>query len=245
VYDHCPLQSAYWLKILHVQQFCSHLPRPRSPQVPSWCCPASLGHMCYLEVAGGFTYTLHVSPPRDGACVLSPWALKDHPCPSFISRWHLLLRLKRAWHLLHAGELLGSPRYLLSVASSTWFVIKIHVHVNTVSSLLLRLIPWLSSSVMLYWFVHVRACNVLSLSHVWSPNGGKSSRVSHMSGRMVWTCCWRSPSTGLRPPPQLTSHWLLAGIKDFNSIQFCRGTKVTHLKSYFIDLMSRSPVLMI
>jgi hypothetical protein len=24
---------------------------------------------------------------------------------------------------------------------------------------------------------------------------------------MVRTCCWRSPSAGLRPPPQLTSDW--------------------------------------
>jgi hypothetical protein len=25
------------------------------------------GPMCYLELARGFTYTLHISPPRDGA----------------------------------------------------------------------------------------------------------------------------------------------------------------------------------
>jgi hypothetical protein len=141
-----------------------------------------------------------------GARVLSPWALKDHPCPSFYlgdiccSGWKepdIFSTLVNFWvatlslvcHLLHV-------------------IIKIHVHVNTVSSLLLRFVPWLSSSVMLYWFFHVRACNMLSLSHVWSPNGGKSSRVSHTSCRMVWTCCWCSPSTSLRPPPQLTSDWI-------------------------------------
>jgi hypothetical protein len=38
-----------------------------------------LGPTCYLELARGFTYTLHVSPPRDGAHVLVPGTLKGPP----------------------------------------------------------------------------------------------------------------------------------------------------------------------
>jgi hypothetical protein len=37
------------------------------------------GQTCYLELARGFTYTLHVGPPRDGAHVLTPDALKGPP----------------------------------------------------------------------------------------------------------------------------------------------------------------------
>ncbi len=42
---------------------------------------------------------------------------------------HLLLKLKRARHLLNAGELLGSHIVLLSDVSSTWFAIKIHINI--------------------------------------------------------------------------------------------------------------------
>ncbi len=37
------------------------------------------GPACYLELARGFTYTLHVSPPRNGAHVLVPGTLKGPP----------------------------------------------------------------------------------------------------------------------------------------------------------------------
>ncbi len=37
------------------------------------------GPTCYLELARGFTYTLHVGPPRDGAHVLTPDTLKGPP----------------------------------------------------------------------------------------------------------------------------------------------------------------------
>ncbi len=37
------------------------------------------GPACYLELARGLTYTLHVSPPRDGAYVLVPGTLKGPP----------------------------------------------------------------------------------------------------------------------------------------------------------------------
>jgi hypothetical protein len=124
--DHCPLPTACRIDIRHVHQFKSHLvPRARSNLLLS----ASLGHTCYLELARGFTYTLHVAPLAMGARVLYLWPLKDHSCPSsiFAPSW-------QGWvgHLLHAGERPGSPRCPLSFVYSTWSAIKTHVHVKIV-----------------------------------------------------------------------------------------------------------------
>jgi hypothetical protein len=70
---------------------------------------ASLGDMYYLELACGITYTLHVSPPRDGGPRAIPVVLKGPPM-SFFHHVSIHLKLTRAGHLLHAGELPGSPR---------------------------------------------------------------------------------------------------------------------------------------
>jgi hypothetical protein len=56
----------------------------------------SLGQTCYLELACGFTYTLHISPPRDGGTRAIPEVLKGPPM-SFLHLFsaHLLLKLKK------------------------------------------------------------------------------------------------------------------------------------------------------
>ncbi len=60
------------------------------------CCPSSLGHMCYLALAGGFIYTLQVSPPRDGDPRAISKLLKG-PTMSFLHlvSKHLLLKLNK------------------------------------------------------------------------------------------------------------------------------------------------------
>jgi hypothetical protein len=70
---------------------------------------ASLGHTCYLKLARGITYTLHVSPPRDGSPRAILVVLKGPPM-SFFHLVSIHLKLARAGHLLHAGELPGSLR---------------------------------------------------------------------------------------------------------------------------------------
>jgi|LakMenE18May11ns_1017448.scaffolds.fasta_scaffold9655040_2 hypothetical protein len=72
----------------HVQQFKYHLlPRARSKSSrPKLLLSDSLGHTCYLELARGTTYTLHVSPPRDGGPRAVPVVLKGPP----MSFYHLV-----------------------------------------------------------------------------------------------------------------------------------------------------------
>ncbi len=72
--------------------------------------PDLLGQTCYLKLARGFAYTLHVNPPRDGGQRAVPEVLKG-PSMSFYNlvSTHLLLKLEGVGHLLHAGGLLGSP----------------------------------------------------------------------------------------------------------------------------------------
>jgi hypothetical protein len=70
---------------------------------------APLSHTCYLELARGYTNTLHISPPRDGGLSAIPEVLKK-PHKSFLHVSVLLLfKLERGWHLLHTGELPESP----------------------------------------------------------------------------------------------------------------------------------------
>ncbi len=80
-----------------------------------------LGPTCYLELARGFTYTLHVSPPRDGGPTcwfLVP--LKGLPRrPLAMSRHICCLSCPKVRLLLHAGELPGSHVVLVSVNPST------------------------------------------------------------------------------------------------------------------------------
>jgi hypothetical protein len=65
--------------------------------------PASLGHTCYLELAHGFTYTLHVSPPRDGGPRAIPEVLKGPPhvllgvCAILLRLFTSMERLKRVY----------------------------------------------------------------------------------------------------------------------------------------------------
>ncbi len=56
-----------------------------------------LGPTCYLELARGSTYTLHVSPPRDGVHVLVLVPFKGLPRPSLDVSTHLLLKLAKCW----------------------------------------------------------------------------------------------------------------------------------------------------
>ncbi len=64
--------------------------------VPSCCCPSRfLWPYGYLELARGFTYTLHIGPLRDGGPCAVPVVLKG-PSISFfhLVSVHLLLQLK-------------------------------------------------------------------------------------------------------------------------------------------------------
>ncbi len=67
--------------------------------------------MCYVELARGFAYTLHINPPRNGGQRAVPEVLKG-PSMSFLHLvpTHLLLKLEGVGHILHAGGLPGSPR---------------------------------------------------------------------------------------------------------------------------------------
>jgi hypothetical protein len=49
------------------------------PRARSLLLSDPLGHTCYLELARGLTYTLHVSPPRDGDPRAVPVDLKGPP----------------------------------------------------------------------------------------------------------------------------------------------------------------------
>jgi hypothetical protein len=64
------------------------------------------------------TYTLQVSPPRDGDPCAIPVVLKGPPM-SFFNLVSIHLKLARVGCLLHAGELPGLPRCPLSVVYST------------------------------------------------------------------------------------------------------------------------------
>jgi hypothetical protein len=106
VYNHyCPLQSTCWVITTYnssILIFHIHIVFTSCAVVHL----ASLGQTCYLELARGFTYTLHVSHhSRWGpACYLE--VLKGPPCPSYILSRHICcLSLKRVRHLLHTGEL--------------------------------------------------------------------------------------------------------------------------------------------
>jgi hypothetical protein len=88
MHDHCPLQSACWIiatynssvLFLHVHAvFTSPL----------------LGQTCYLELARGFTYTLHANPPCNGDQRATPEVLKGPPMSSLhLVLTHLSLKLK-------------------------------------------------------------------------------------------------------------------------------------------------------
>jgi hypothetical protein len=204
--DHCPQQTACRiisatynsssLILFHIHIVLSKL-----------LLSASLGHTCYLELARGTTYTLHVSPPCDGDPRAIPVVLKGPPM-SFFNLVSIHLKLARVGHLLHAGELPGSPRCPVSVVYSMWFAIKTHVNVITVPAveactvaemLVCRSILIRPSSTCMRVTCCLRPTYEV-------PMAKKSSWVSHTSSQMVRTCCLRSPSASLRPPPQLTSN---------------------------------------
>ncbi len=90
VYDHCPLQSTCWISSILI----SHVHAVFTSR--SVADLASLGQTCFLELARGFTYTVHVNPPRDGGPRAIPEVLKGPPM-SFLHLvlTHLLLKLKR------------------------------------------------------------------------------------------------------------------------------------------------------
>ncbi len=151
-----------------------------------------------------------------GARVLLPWSLKDHPRPSSIlSRYICCFGWQGQDICSTLVNFRGRHVVLLSVVSSMWIAIKTHVNIIIVPAVEAR--PVVKMLVLHSVLIRPQACNVLSSSHVWSHNGGRSSRVSHTSSWMVWTCCWRRPSTGLRPPPQLTSDWVTNLIKIINA----------------------------
>jgi hypothetical protein len=61
---HCNQRATVDLR--HVQQFCSQFPCPRNFHILS-CCPYRFLRPNVPSRAGTWpTYTLHVSPPRDG-----------------------------------------------------------------------------------------------------------------------------------------------------------------------------------
>jgi hypothetical protein len=94
MYNHCPLQSTCWILAMFNSsiRFSPHC--PHILHVLSRSRLASLGQTCYLELARGSTYTLHVSPPRNGGRHAVPEVLKG-PSMSFLHLvlGHLLLRL--------------------------------------------------------------------------------------------------------------------------------------------------------
>ncbi len=145
-----------------------------------------------------------------------PVVLKG-PLMSFFNFVSVHLKLARVGHLLHAGERPGSPRCPLSIVYSTWSAIKTHVNVIivpadevcTVAEMLVRHSILIRPSST---YVRVTCC----LRPTYEvPMAKKSSRVSHTNSQMVRTCCLRSPSAGLRLPPQLTSNCLGGLVKKF------------------------------
>jgi hypothetical protein len=113
--DHCPLPTACRINIRHVQQFKSHLiPRTRRLlQADAVLIPRPYV-LSRASTWHGITYTLHVSPPRDGGPRAIPVVLKG-PLMSFFNLVSVHLKLARVGHLLHAGERPGPPRCPLSV----------------------------------------------------------------------------------------------------------------------------------
>jgi hypothetical protein len=105
---------------------------------------------CVLSRAStwhGITYTLHVSPPRDGGPRATSVVLKG-PLMSFFNlvSVHLKLARVRVGHLLHAGERPGPPRCPLSVVllhvirhkDPRYVVIVPAVEICTVGEMLVR-----------------------------------------------------------------------------------------------------------
>jgi hypothetical protein len=144
-------------------------------------------------------------------------SLRDLPCPSFIlSRYICCLSWKGSEISSMLVNLWGRHVVLLSVISSTW---QIHVNVlitdgpccwsssrncnarpsyyNDSSTYALSARP--SDCPIHVYDDRLRPCHVVNMAV-------KNPLVSHTSSRMVWTCSWCSPSTGLCPPPQLTSN---------------------------------------
>ncbi len=69
MYDQCPLHQRATADLRHVQQFCSQFPLPRRPRTFHIlsCCSSRFLRPNVPSRAGTWpTYTLHVSPPRDG-----------------------------------------------------------------------------------------------------------------------------------------------------------------------------------
>jgi hypothetical protein len=180
----------------------------------SWCWSRSLSQTCYLELARGFIYTLHVSPHCDGAHVLIPEALKGPPTfflqclNSFVCLSWPKVRL-----VLHASDFRGRHVFLLSVISSTWIAIETHeTLVNAIAvfevekfhSFYAR--PSFCADLSTY-VQHATVYRLRLVQRVVQKMAQNSSTVSHTGSRMVQTCCLPSPSAGLRPPPQLMSNW--------------------------------------
>jgi hypothetical protein len=93
MYDHRPLQSTCWILATFNSSICFS-PHPSILHGLSRSRLVSLGQTCYLELARGSTYTLHVSPPHDGGQRAVPEVLKG-PSMSFLHlvSARLLLRL--------------------------------------------------------------------------------------------------------------------------------------------------------
>ncbi len=65
----------------------------------------------------------------------------------------------------------------------------------------------------------------------------KSSRVSHTSSRMVRTWCLRSPSAGLRPPPQLTSNCAQKWLENWRAQLWAELKIANNWKTHFYELV--------
>ncbi len=160
----------------------------------------------------------HISPlSRWGAHVLFPRSLKGLASPSTILSHYCCCLVGKGLTVLHAGKLLGSPRCPLpfppprelswrstSYSSCCWSSSRSPEVSPKMATLVLHFILFRSrimcSSLVSSQYRCLRPCHVVKMAK-------KSSRVSHTSSQMVRTCCWCSPSAGLRPPPQLTSNW--------------------------------------
>ncbi len=201
VCDHCPLQHAGSSTMYSSSVLILIFHFPHSLHVPC-CCPSSLGHMCYLKPVRAFTYTLHVSPPRDGDPSAIPEVLKG-PTMSFLHlvSKHLLLKLKKrgvksppCWWTSGAATLSSCPSplprdspyrstliyYIISNHPCCWSCPEIMMLIC--HTILIRPCMWnvlvlliIPSTFALFVFVPCMKSKIVV----------KSSNVSHTSSRMV------------------------------------------------------------